>query len=88
MVRKRGGKAAPKDPRQVEMFVTRASAARVVEDEEERVMVRLEEIEEGMTTSWDDDSVSSPALDLERVMLHECARRLREVRSRIEQLVG
>jgi hypothetical protein len=69
------------------MFVTRASAARVVEDEEERVMVRLEEIE-GMTTSWDDDSVSTPALDLERVMLHECARRLREVRSRIEQLVG
>ena len=80
-------KAAERNPKQVEMFVTRASAARVVADEEERVMVRLDEIDLLTERSWDDDTFSTPALDIERIMLHECQRRLREVRSRIELLV-
>lgn len=85
-MKKRAGKAAPKNRRQVEMFVTRASAARVVADEEERVFERIEEIENA-TSSWDEAAMSNSALDLERVMLLECSRRLREVRYRIEGLV-
>jgi len=71
-------KAANPD-RQIEIFITRKAAAHVVVLEEERVLDEIRQVKRR-------DFVGAGAAGAKLDALTDCLRRLRDVRSRLEQL--